>query len=248
MEKAKNIIEYCQEYLETAKFDDGCYNGLQVEGKGEVKKIIAAVSLSEELIKKSLALQADMIMVHHGFFAGALPSPLELKGFNRQRLKMLLENDINLAGFHLPLDFHPEIGNNISLCKLLKIKDPEYLEGGYIGELPQKMDFQEFVQLVDKKLHTKSITIQAGPDRVKKVAIISGGASPEFILAKEAGADTYITGDIREHTVREVEEEKINFINAGHYNTEKLGIQNLGELVAKKFDVEVEFIDIPNEI
>lgn len=242
------IIKYCEEYLKVKDFQDYCCNGLQVEGKREVKKIITGVSFSERLIKEAIKRKADMIMVHHGIFNDAIGSPAVIKGFTKNRLKLLLENDINLAGFHLPLDAHPLIGNNISLCRLLGVKNPKPFDIGFMGEIDKTVSFKDFQKIVDKKLGVRSDVIAAGNKQTKKVAIISGGASPEFILAAELGADTYICGDIRESVVRAIEETGINFINAGHYNTEKLGIQNLGELVSKKFRVKVEFVDVPCEI
>ena len=187
-------------------------------------------------------------MVHHGIFDKNLPSHFQLKGVVKNRIKLLLENNINLVGFHLPLDAHPVIGNNAGLCKLLSIKNIEPFYVGFVGDLAEPMKFNDFVDLVNKKLETNSYVIPAGPKIIKRVGIVSGGASREYVQAKEQGADTYMCGDICESVVRSVEEDKINYINAGHYNTEKMGIQNLGELVAKKFKIKVEFIDIPNEI
>jgi putative NIF3 family GTP cyclohydrolase 1 type 2 len=134
------------------------------------------------------------------------------------------------------------------LAKLFSIKNLKPFYVGFVGQLEKKMPFSDFVNLVNKKLNTDSYFIAAGPDMVKTVGIVSGAASPEFKDAKEMGADTYICGDVREEIVRAVEESQINFISAGHYNTEKLGVKNLGELISKKFKVEVKFIDIPNDI
>ncbi len=244
----QKIIKFCEDYLKVKDFEDYCINGLQVEGKEKISKIITGVSLSQRLIQEAINKKADMIMVHHGIFVNPIGSPPSIKGYTKGRLKMLLENNINLCGFHLPLDAHPEIGNNISLCKLLGVKKAKPFDVGYIGELEKEKDFRKFVSEVNQKLNIDALVIQAGPKKIKKIGIISGGASPEFVSAKEQGADTYICGDIREGVVRAIEESEINFINAGHYNTEKLGIQNLGKLVAKKFKVDVEFVDIPCEV
>jgi dinuclear metal center YbgI/SA1388 family protein len=193
-------------------------------------------------------------MVHHGIFKSQVPEIPQFKGILRNRLKLLLVNNINLAGFHLPLDAHPVIGNNISLVRLLGLKktgvlkSPQYGEIGFIGEYPRAVSFQEFYNLVSDKLPARPYVIPAGPKKVKRVGIVSGGAENDFVIAREQGADTYLCGQVREATVRAVEESGINFINAGHYNTEKLGIINLGELVAKKFGIKAEFVDIPNDI
>ncbi|MFH1523019.1 MAG: Nif3-like dinuclear metal center hexameric protein [Patescibacteria group bacterium] len=248
------IVKYCEDYLKVKDFKDYCVNGLQIEGDPKVSKIITGVSLSKQLIEVAIKKEAKMIIVHHGIFKNQIGELPQIKGVLKNRLRILLENNINLLGFHLPLDAHPIIGNNISLLKLLDLKKvgaintPDYGEIGYIGEVKQEIKFNDFVALVNERLQTNSYVIPSGPKIIKKVGIISGGASPNFKETVELGADTFICGDIREEIVRAVEEVKINFINAGHYNTEKLGIQNLGNLIANKFKIKVEFIDIPCDI
>ena len=246
--ETKKIIEFCEIYLKVKDFEDYCANGLQVEGAEKVSKIITGVSLSEKLIKQAIKKRVKMIIVHHGIFKDSIPTPLAIKGYVKNRIKLILENNINLCGFHLPLDAHRVIGNNISLCKLLDIEKAEPFDVGFVGKLKKEMGINNFVDLVNKKLNTNSYTILAGKKTVKKIGIISGGASPDFEIAAKLGADTYICGDIREGIVRAVEETKINFINAGHYNTEKLGIQNLGKLIEKRFKIKAEFIDVPCKI
>lgn len=249
----KKIEQYCRGYLNVDKWHDHCVNGLQVEGAEKIEKAITGVSFSEKLIKEAIKRKAKLIMVHHGVFKSEISSPPSIKGYMRKRFKLLLENDINLMGFHLPLDAHPEIGNNISLLKKLGlekkdvIKSPEYGDIGFIGKSKKSYELLDFIGLLEEKLGTSTYTID-GDKKVKMVGIISGGASPEFLIAAEMGADTFICGDIRESTVRAVEETGINFINAGHYNTEKMGIQNLGEKIGKKFGIKVEYVDIPNDI
>ena len=245
------IVKYCEDYLKVKDFKDYCVNGLQIEGALKIGWIITGVSLSKKLIEIAVKKRVKMIIVHHGIFLNDVLSPMQLKGVVRDRIKLLLENNINLLGFHLPLDAHPVIGNNISLLKLLGLIKVDvidtvgYGEIGFIGEAQSRIKFKEFTELVRDKLNTEPYVIAAGSKIIKKVGIISGGASPEFKFAKELGADTYLCGDVREGVVRAAEEAKINFINAGHYNTEKLGIQNLGNLISKKFKIKVEFIDVP---
>lgn len=242
------IIKFCEEYLKVKNFTDYCHNGLQVEGADKIERIITGVSLSQKLIKAAITEKAQMIIVHHGIFGDMIDKPPVIKGTMKNRLKLILENNINLAGFHLPLDAHPMIGNNISLCKMFGIKNTKPFDVGFIGQLDRPINFLDFVKIIDKKLNTKSYFLAVGPKMIKKIGIISGGASPEYQLAAELGADAYLCGDIRESIVRGAEEVGINIINAGHYNTEKTGIQNLGNLLAKKFKVKVEFVDIPCEI
>lgn len=242
------MIQFCDEYLKVKDFEDGCCNGLQIEGRAEIRRIVTGVSLSRQLIEQAIERKADLVLVHHGFFQSDIPSPLKLTGYRKERVKLLLSNDLNLAGYHLPLDAHPLIGNNISLCKKLGIKKAKPFSCGFIGELGKETDFEKFRRKVEVQLCTHTFAMAAGKKKVKKVAIVSGGDSPEFELAFLAGADVFLSGDIREDVVRKIEEVGINFIDAGHYNTEKEGIRNLGELVAKKFKIEAEFVDVPNEI
>jgi dinuclear metal center YbgI/SA1388 family protein len=242
------IVKFCEEYLQVKDFQEKCINGLQVEGATDVKKIIVGASLSRKLIEAAIFKKAEMIIVHHGLFKDLIGEPPAIKGYVKNRLKLILENNINLAGFHLPLDAHPIIGNNISLCRLFAVKKILPLDVGFIGEISGRKDFASLVNEVDKKLNVKSYAFDFGPKRIKKIAIISGAASPDFEIAKIAGADVFICGDMREQIPSAAEEVGINIINAGHYNTEKLGIQNLGKLIAKKFKVTAEFVDVPNEI
>lgn len=249
MNNRDEIIKFCEEYLEVKQFEDKCCNGLQLEGKKEIKKIITGVTFSAKLIDEAIKRKADMIMVHHGIFDNYINHPISIKGYFRERLKKMLENDINLVGFHLPLDAHEKIGNNVAICRVLGIEGLEKYEVGFVGELKEQIRFDDFVEIIKEKLEIDNpYTIKAGSDFVKKVAVVSGGASPYYEEAANLGADTFLTGDVRENVVREIEEVGMNFINAGHYNTEKLGIQNLGKLVAEKYNVEVEFVDVPNEI
>jgi dinuclear metal center YbgI/SA1388 family protein len=242
------IVKFCEEYLKVKDFEDYCVNGLQVEGTEKIERIVTGVSLSKKLIETAIDKKAQMIMVHHGIFKDLIGVPPAIKGYIKNRLKLILENNINLLGYHLPLDAHPEIGNNISLCRILGLKSNKPLDVGYIGELSGLKDFKKLVVEVNKKLKVGSYALAHGPKMIKRVAIISGGSSPDFEIAKEAGADVFICGDMREQIPSASSEVGINIINAGHYNTEKLGIQNLGKLVEEKFGVKVEFVDVPNEI
>jgi len=248
------IVKFCEEYLKVKDFEDFCVNGLQIEGAEKVEKIITGVTISKKLIEAAIAKKAQMIMVHHGIFVDDFGKMPKIHGFMKNRIKLLLENNISLLGFHLPLDAHPGIGNSISLIKLLGlnkiglIATAHYGNIGFIGEYKKPIELKKFIENINKKIGTNSYVIKAGSNIVKKVGIVSGAASPEFFDAIKEGIDTYICGDIRENLVREIEETGKNFISAGHYNTEKLGIQNLGKLIAKKFKVAVEFVDVPNEV
>lgn len=248
--KRDDIVKFCTDYLHVGEFKDHCTNGLQVEGKENVSKIVVGVSWSEKFVKHAIDEKADMVLVHHGFFANLIgESPqISIKGFVKTRLAQLLKNDISLMGFHLPLDAHPQIGNNASLCKLLGVKNLKKCSVGFVGTLEKSQTLKNFVSLVDKKLSVKSVVVAGGPNKVKNVAIISGGASSYFEIAKNLGADVFLCGDLKEPVVRGAEEIGINVINAGHYNTEKLGVQNLAKLITKRFGVETKFFDVSCDI
>ncbi|HEX37560.1 MAG TPA: Nif3-like dinuclear metal center hexameric protein [Candidatus Cloacimonetes bacterium] len=254
MVKRNEIVAFCNNYLEVEKFKDYCYNGLQIEGIEDISKIVTGVSLSKRLIDEAILENAEMLIVHHGLFKNQLGDPPRIVGIFKERIKLIIENGINLCGYHLPLDAHNEIGNNIELCRRLELLDierlasPYYGDIGYVGLLKIPSPIEDFVLYVDKKLGTKSFVIAAGETTVRKVGVISGGSSSDYGEAFRMGADTFITGDIKENIVREVEELGINFINAGHYNTEKFGIRKLGALLKEEFDIPTKFIDIPNEI
>jgi len=242
------ILYFINDFLNVADFEDYCTNGLQVEGKQQIEKIVLGVSSSERLFVEAVNRNADMIIVHHGLFWKNDPLPFSLIGIVRNRLALLLKNDINLAGYHLPLDAHPEIGNNAQLIKLLNLEIILAADVGFLCKLHSPTTFPSFVKLAEQKLDTKTMSFPFGNDQVSQVLVISGSGSSYYPMAIELGADTFITGDIRESQVRAIEEVSLNLIIAGHYNTEKLGVQALGRVLEQQFDVSCEFIDIPNPI
>lgn len=244
----KEILEFCATTLGVADFDDFCVNGLQVDGKDEVKKIVLGVSVSERFLTEAINAEADMILVHHGLFWKNSPNPMHITGLFYRRLKILMENNVSLAGFHLPLDAHSDLGNNAQIIQKLGMTLGAAVEVGYMGHLPQKEPFDVFVSRVNELLETSAQVFPYGPAEVKDVLVLSGGSSGAYPMALAHGADTFLCGDVRENFVREFEEVGLNFINAGHYNTEKLGIQALGQLLENTFEVGVEFIDIPNPV
>ena len=243
-----DIVRFVAELLSVQGFDDECVNGLQVEGKPQVSKIALGVSASARLFEGALDYGADLILVHHGLFWKSDPRPFALRGVMRKRLALLLGADVSLLAYHLPLDAHPEVGNNAQLLARLGLSRKQAVYVGYLGSLPEPLALDAFVDRVNALIGAQAQVFPYGPDRVQHVAVVSGGASPEYFMAVDAGADTFLAGDIRENIVRELEEARINYINAGHYNTEQFGIQALGARVRDTFDVEVEFIDVPNPV
>ena len=242
------LLNYLNQYLEIDRFDDYCQNGLQVEGKSEINKITFGTSVSERLFNASVQTGADMILVHHGLFWDKDPLPFSISGFIKKRLEILIKNDLNLVVYHLPLDAHTEVGNNIQILKRLHISPLEAMEVGFVGNLKQPLGILDLQKEINQNLATESILFNFGAKFVEKVLVISGSSSRACEKDVDIGIDTFIGGDIREEHVRICEELKLNFIAAGHYNTEKFGVQALAKHIFQKFNIKVEFIDIPNPI
>lgn len=243
-----DILSHIDNLLNVSEYEDYCHNGLQVEGTTKIQKIVTGVSVSARLFSEAIREQAEMIIVHHGLFWKNDPAPFSLTGFNRHRIALLIKHDINLAGYHLPLDAHGDIGNNSAILNALDFTIEQPVDVGFIGCPQNPISFTELCSLVDQKLGSSSIPFPFGPDEVKKMFVISGGGAFYYKLAVEHGADTFLTGEIREPVVRLAEEHNLNFIVGGHYNTEKLGIQLLGQQIEEKFKIPCKFIDIPNPV
>lgn len=242
------ILNYLNEFLKVQEFDDYCINGLQVEGKAEIKKVICAVSVSQRLFSQAVKRNADLIIVHHGLFWRSDPSPFFITGLLKNRLALLLKNDINLAGYHLPLDAHPKIGNNAQIMKRLNLTPIKPVDVGFLGELKTETDRDGFINLVNAKIDTEAQIFNFGRSKIRRVLVVSGGGSRLYPMALENKVDVFISGEIKENVVRELEESGLNYINAGHYNTEKFGIQALCQQIANQFNLNCEFIDIPNPV
>lgn len=248
MPNRNEIIEYINNLLNVNDFDDFCVNGLQLEGKKQISKIILGVSSSERLFSEAIKRKADMIIVHHGLFWKNDPRPYAVTGIVHNRIALLIKNDINLAAYHLPLDSHLEIGNNAQILKKLELNLISPVDIGFLGKLNSPVPIDAFVKLVDQRLETISLAFPFGNKKVSRVLVISGSAAYNYSLAISQGADTFLTGEIKESLVRAIEEVKLNLINAGHYNTEKFGVQALGSRLQKRFKVICEFVDVPNPI
>ena len=246
-----DFTDFLTTYLKTDDYNDDCPNGIQVEGTAEVRKILTAVSASVELFEIAVAQKADTVIVHHGIIWN-FERPV-YKGGYRERIRLLLENNINLYGFHLPLDAHEEIGNNAQLCRRLEVKNMRPfgdIKGQYIGMKGEidKIDKESFFKRISKLVDRDPLIFDYGPDQVEKVGVISGGAQKYLNQAVSAGLDVYLTGEVSEHIMHYAKEEKIHFVSAGHYATEKFGIIALGQLLEKQFNVEITFIDINNPV
>lgn len=240
------ILTFLNSFLRIDEFEDSLPNGLQVEGKPQIGKILTGVSASLELFERARADQAEMVIVHHGlFFKRDNPA---VTGGLRKRLRVLLENEINLLAYHLPLDAHPEIGHSALGGRALNLRNIQPFETyGIAGEVDAVAP-EQFFQDVKALYGTNILIFPFGPQSIRRVALISGGAQGDLARAISAGMDVFITGEASEFVMHLARDNDIHFIAAGHYATERLGIQKLAEILAAKFTVKTQFIDIPNPV
>lgn len=244
------LKSYLDGLLRVNEISDYCPNGLQVEGKDKIEKIVTGVTASQALIDKAIDVNADAILVHHGYFWKG--EAQAITGMKKKRIATLLANDINLYGYHLPLDVHPEYGNNRQLGNLLQIENiraaTQIKPVGVVmlGEFREPMvasTVQEKLQL----LLDRTVLIESAEDNVlKSIAWCTGGGQGFIENAVELGVDGFITGEVSEQTIHTAREMNIAFFAAGHHATERYGIKALGEHISKHFTIDVEFIDIPN--
>lgn len=236
--------------LNSQSISDYAPNGLQIEGKKDVNKIITGVTASQALIDYAVSQQADAILVHHGYF-WKNENPC-IRGMKNKRIKTLLMNDINLYSYHLPLDIHSELGNNARLASLLGIKNLQPLEQGSMsipvyGTLTTPLTSEEFAMRIEQTLHRKPLVCSENtPHLIHTVGICTGGGQSYIDLAANRGVDAFITGEVSEQTIHSAREQGIHFFSAGHHATERYGIQALGEWIAENYGLTVEFKDIDN--
>ncbi|NIF22971.1 type 2 GTP cyclohydrolase I [Candidatus Pantoea multigeneris] len=232
--------------LNSSSFSDYAPNGLQVEGRAEVKKIVTGVTASQALLDAAVAHGADAILVHHGYFWKS-EAPV-IKGMKRQRLRTLLVNDINLYGWHLPLDAHPHLGNNAQLAKMLDIEvKGEVMPLVFWGELKTPLSGEALAARISQVLDREPLHCgDNAPAEIKRVAWCSGGGQGFIDNAAAFGVDAYITGEVSEQTIHSAREQGLHFFAAGHHATERAGIKALGEWLADAYGLDVTFIDIPN--
>jgi dinuclear metal center YbgI/SA1388 family protein len=247
--RREELDHYTQTLLDVPRFRDACPNGLQVEGRAEVRRIVTGVSASLALLEGAVAADADAVLVHHGYFWKN--EPLPIVGVKKQRIRLLLANDINLFAFHLPLDAHPELGNNAELARRLHWVVESWVgEQGLIalGRPLQSTTLGALASEIAAVLRREPLVVGEPERPVARIAWCSGGAQGWFETAAAFGIDAYVTGEISEHNVHFARESGIGFIAAGHHATERYGIQALGAHLASKFGLEHRFIDIPNPV
>lgn len=232
--------------LDVSSFHDYAPNGLQVEGRKEINRVVTGVTASQALLDAAVEHKADAILVHHGYFWKN--EPAVVRGMKRNRLKTLLLNDINLYGYHLPLDAHPELGNNAQLAKMFSIEVlGEVMPLVPFGELKTPLSGEALRQRIEVLLDRKVLhSGQGGPAEIRRVAWCSGGGQGFIQQAAEFGVDAFISGEVSEQTIHIAREMGLHFYAAGHHATERYGVKALGEWLEKEHKLEVTFIDIDN--
>ena len=238
--------------LRPEQFKDYCPNGLQVEGRKEISKLVTGVTACQELITAAAEAGADALLVHHGYFWRG--EDQSISGIKKVRIEALLKHELSLLAYHLPLDVHQEFGNNVQLGKVLGIEINGELGKqnnhpiGLTGTIDQGTDFETLKALIADKLDRQPLAIEGKSKTIKSIAWCTGAAQNYIELAVSAGADAYITGEVSEPTVHIARESGIHFFSAGHHATERYGVQAMGSYLASKFNLDHQFIDIDNPV
>jgi dinuclear metal center YbgI/SA1388 family protein len=255
------IVAFLDDLLSVREWDDYGPNGLQVPGAEEVTVVATGVSAHRELFERAAAAGAQLVLCHHGLFWGGQPQALTPA--MKRRLKALFDADLSLAAYHLPLDAHPEVGNNALICERLGLARGEPFgeaKGRPIGFVGRARDgglaFEElwercralFTLRGEGGWETEPLVYAEGPPTVRAVGVVSGGGARMLAEAAGAGLDALLTGEPSEPAMAEAREAGIHFVAAGHYATETFGIRRIGELVGETFGVEHRFIDVPNPV
>ena len=247
MMKLELLVQYLDGLLEPGKLRDYCPNGLQVEGRGEVGKIVAGVTASQKLLDFAVREGADAVLVHHGYFWKG--EDARITGMRKKRLATLLAHDISLLAYHLPLDVHPELGNNAQLaarCGWLPEGRFGEQEIGWYGRLPTAVPLARLMSDVAAVLGRAPLAIGDPTRLVKRIAWCSGGAQGYFEQAIATGVDVYLSGEIFEPTLHLAEESGVAYLAAGHHATERYGVQALAAHLAARFGLDARFVDLDN--
>ncbi len=245
------LLQEIEQFLNVNAISDYCPNGLQVEGKAQIKRIVSGVTASQALIDAAIELQADAILVHHGYFWKG--EDQRVIGMKQRRIKALLTHDINLLAYHLPLDVHPEVGNNVQLAQRLGLTVTGPLEPGnprsvgLIGTLDTPLSAKDFAARIESVLGRAPLVFDQHKP-IQSVAWCTGGAQGYIEQAIAAGVDAYLTGEVSERTFHEAQENGISFFAAGHHATERYGVQALGEWLVKRFGIEHHYVECDNPV
>ncbi len=252
MASSNEVTAYLDDLLEVGSFSDYGPNGLLVPGSEEVTKVITGVSAQIALFERAAKEGAQLVLCHHGLFWDSHPRTISRR--MKERLRVLFDADIALAAYHLPLDAHPDVGNNALICGELGLQRAERFAEhkgraiGLVGRSVEGIPFAELRTRCAAAFGQEPFVWDGGPELVHSLGIVSGGAAGDLDEAIALGLDAFLTGEPAEHVMADSRESGVHFIAGGHYATEVFGIRRLGELVAERFDVEHRFVDIPNPI
>ena len=247
-----DIIQWCDSTLKSHEFKDYAPNGLQIEGKTEVNKIVCAVTASQTAIDAAIAQGADLLLVHHGYFWKGEAYPIT--GMRGKRIKSLIQHDISLVGYHLPLDSHPTLGNNAAITDLLKLQNIEALDPterhpiGNIGYLKSAMSPEAFKAFVSERLGFDAIHLPCDKSTIQKVGFCTGGAQDYIAKAALQNCDAYISGEVSERTFYEAADLGVHYYACGHHATEKYGVQRLAKAISEQFNIEYSYFELNNPI
>lgn len=247
------LTQYCNRFLRINDFRDYCPNGLQLEGRVEVRNIITGVTACQRLLDLAVELHADAVLVHHGYFWKN--EEAMITGIKKKRIATLLEHDISLLAYHLPLDAHADVGNNIELGRRLHLQNMSCQEQGTLkgllwqGELLNPCAADEFSRQLATALNRKPLHLpSASQQKIQRVAWCSGGAQGYIEQAAALGVDAYISGEVSEQTFHQANELNVHYFAAGHHATESYGVQALGRHLAEQFSINTQYVDIFNPV
>jgi dinuclear metal center YbgI/SA1388 family protein len=247
MTDVHDLIAACDELLDPAAFDDLGPNGLQVPGRTKIGRVVTGVTAQRALFERAVALEGDLVLVHHGLFWNF--DPIGLTPLLAERLRPLFKHDLALAAYHLPLDAHPEVGNNALLAEALGAA--EHVPFGDVGRgatFAEPVAAAELFARVAAATGREPLVFDAGPPAIRRIAIVSGGAASRLRPAVAQGYDAFLTGEPKENVMADAREAGIHFIGAGHYATETFGVRRLGDWLAARFGVEHKWVDLPNPV
>lgn len=250
MVQISTLVDDCDARLDAAAIADFCPNGLQVAGRDEVRRLVSGVTASTALLDAALACQADAVLVHHGYFWKG--EEARIVGMKAARLRRLIRHDVSLIAYHLPLDVHPELGNNACLAEVLGVpspaREPAMGVTGLLwhGALAEPVDADVLAARIGEALQRPPLHVGDGPARIRRIAWCSGGAQKLLAQAAALGVDAFVSGEISEQTTHEARELGVHYFAAGHHATERGGVQALGGWLAQRHGLEHRFIEIDN--
>jgi dinuclear metal center YbgI/SA1388 family protein len=239
------IIAWLDDLLDAASFEDYGPNGLQVPGAAEVSVVVTGVSAHLELFDRAASLRAQMVLCHHGMFWRKQPQAIDER--RKARLKALFDADMSLAAYHLPLDAHPDVGNNALIIRELGFERGEkFGDVGWTGSGAIARD--DLIARCARVFGQEPVVFAAGPEEVRSIGVVSGGGAFALAEAVERGLDAMISGEPSEPAMADAQEAGITFIAGGHYATETFGVRRLGQMLAERFGVEHRFVEVPNPV